>query len=376
MSLFDDTLELINRGKKGYNKGLPFGFDRLSKYIPNIQQGTCYLVAGESGSGKTSVVDDMFVFNPYNYLYELKHNDQLKLEFDGVIPRLKIIYYTLEIERRRKTAKAIARRIYDKYNILIDLDYILSKGKNRISSEIYNYVISTKSYFDELEDIVEFHDNPINPTGINIYLDAYAKQNGKNVIISETKVDDIIYQKTKYIPNNPNLYTIIIVDHVGLIKKEKDKEGHLLDNKGKIDKISEYFKEQRNKHNFTTVLVQQLNRTLAASERQAKFSNKEVTLRIQSDDLKQTGNTIEDSDIVMGLFSPNKYDLTNYDGYNIVMLQDRYRSLQIIKNRDGNTDLNVGLFYLGEIGKFKELNLPNEITEKQYTNMTKIKKHE
>lgn len=43
-SIFDDVLEKVDRGRAGLNVGLPMGFNRLVEYLPNIQQGTYYLI--------------------------------------------------------------------------------------------------------------------------------------------------------------------------------------------------------------------------------------------------------------------------------------------------------------------------------------------
>lgn len=43
-SIFDNALSKIDRGRSGLNEGLPMGFNRLVNYLPNIQQGTYYLV--------------------------------------------------------------------------------------------------------------------------------------------------------------------------------------------------------------------------------------------------------------------------------------------------------------------------------------------
>ena len=44
MSTFDRALDQIESGREGTNKGIPIAFNRLRKYLPNIQQKTYYLV--------------------------------------------------------------------------------------------------------------------------------------------------------------------------------------------------------------------------------------------------------------------------------------------------------------------------------------------
>jgi len=84
--IFNNVIEKIERGKEGLNTGLYMGFDRLVEYIPGIQQGTYYLIGGETGSGKTAFIDACFLYNPY---------DWLKAHPDSSI-KLKIFYWSLE----------------------------------------------------------------------------------------------------------------------------------------------------------------------------------------------------------------------------------------------------------------------------------------
>lgn len=304
MSLFDDTINLVNKGIEGGNIGLPMGFNRLIEFVPNIQQGTYYLIGGETGSGKTAFVDDAFLYNPFDWLYG---NPDSKI-------KLKVIYYSFEIEKRRKIIKAICRKLFIDYNIIVDVNYVLSRGKNRISNEIYQKVISTKEYFDKMEDILTIHDIPKHSTSIKIDLDNFFKQNGKINKVSEFK--------SEYIPNDNNLYTICIIDHIGLSKKNNINET----NKLKIDNLSSMLYELRNKYNLIPVVISQLNRSISSSDR-----FKLEMIRPQLSDFKETGNTQEDANIIMCLFNPYRYQIGNYDKYNINILQDRFRGLSILK---------------------------------------------
>ena len=89
--IFDRVINKINRGQQGLNKGLPMGFERLVQFIPGIQQGTYYLIGGETGSGKTAFTDDAFLYNPY---------DWYKASDTGI--KLKVFYWSLEIDKEIK----------------------------------------------------------------------------------------------------------------------------------------------------------------------------------------------------------------------------------------------------------------------------------
>ena len=61
ISFFDNAMSSIERGRKGLNKGIPIPFNRLRKYLPNIQQKTYYLVGAGTKVGKTSLADDILL---------------------------------------------------------------------------------------------------------------------------------------------------------------------------------------------------------------------------------------------------------------------------------------------------------------------------
>jgi len=125
--------------------------------------------------------------------------------------------------------------------------------------------------------------------------------------------------------------------------------------------VSKTLVDFRNKCNWTPIVVQQLNRTLSSVDR-FKLDRVEPQLS----DFKDTGNTQEDANIVMSIFSPMRYDIQKYRGYKIDTLKDRFRSLSLLKNRDGDADKTIGLKFLGEIGLFRELPRADLMTDDDY----------
>lgn len=320
--IFDDVKQKIEDGRQGLNEGIHMGYERLHKFIPGIQQSTYYLIGGELGTGKSAFVDEAFVYNPYDYILSGKCNQKFH-----------ILYFSLEIDKVRKIAKAIARRIFHKYKILIDINYVLSKGKNRISDEIYNFVLDQCEYFYKLEEFVTFYDKPENPTGIWKNVLDYSKNNGKWI---SNKINETEFVPAEYIPNDPNKYTILIVDHIGLMRNERG-----FTKKQNIDKLSEYAIILRNKCRFSPVLIQQLNRSMSSAER---FNINRVEPQLS--DFKETGNTQEDADLVLAVFNPSRYDIKNFYGYNTALLKNRCRTLHILKINTILLDFSLIISYL------------------------------
>jgi replicative DNA helicase len=352
MKYKDVLREKIDAGRLGLNKGLPHGFNRLVEFIPGIQQSTYYLVGAESSVGKSAFVNNSFVFNPIDWYIANKDKTDVKL---------KIHYYSFEISKEMMLYKAACRKIWMDYGILLDVNYVLSRGKHKISQEHYDLVISSLDYFDELEDILYIQDIPKNPTAIWKAELEHARQNGKGITDELMLVGD-------YKPNNPNLYTLIVVDHISLIKKEMGGQ-----TKDLIDKLSELMIILRNKCHFTPVIVQQLNRA-GNDPTRIKMDRMEPMLS----DFKDSGNTVNDANVVLSLFSPARYEMDVHKGYKINPkdggLGGRYRSLSVLKNRDGEADKTIGLEFVGEVGAFSELPKASTITDNDYKRVNLIKK--
>lgn len=194
--IFDKVLNNIDLGMKGGNEGIPHGFDRLSKYIPNIQKARYNIITGGSGSGKSALADTMYVFNPLDWYIKNKDNTDIKLN---------VLYFSLEIDESRIISKQIARKIYKDHGLILDVNYILSYGANRISQEHYDLVKSYREYFDNLEEYLTIYGSEgSNPTGIKARLRDYAEKHGR---FEEHN------GRLRYIENDENLYTIVVIDH-------------------------------------------------------------------------------------------------------------------------------------------------------------------
>jgi hypothetical protein len=102
------------------------------------------------------------------------------------------------------TIKYLARRIYKKHGILLDVNYILSRGKYKVSQEHYDLVIRELPILEQIDNILLVQDLPKNPTGIWNDLLKLANDNGVGI----EKADNGNYQfiqNVDYKPKNPNL---------------------------------------------------------------------------------------------------------------------------------------------------------------------------
>lgn len=73
------------------------------------------------------------------------------------------------------------------------------------------------------------------------------------------------------------------------------------------------------------------------------------------------------ADLVLGLFAPTRYEISDYRGYNINKMKDSYRSLIFLKDRNyGLANNYVHLYFNGATNTFKELPIKEQMTDDIY----------
>jgi len=341
---FEHLAKEVELGLSDRNNGIPMGFDRLNRYV-GIRKSMYFLVGGLTGSGKTSFIDDAFVLNPFDWYRSVQNRKDIKL---------KIIYRSMERSRTYKFAKWISRRIFLDYGMIIPVSKMLGWQKEKMTKDEHDLFLTYRDYMGELNECVTIIDGPENPVGIAKELKAYALENGTIERLDE-------FNKI-YIPNHENEVTIVVIDHIGLLKTTKDQPTK----KEAIDKMSDELRYARDFYGYTPVVVSQFNRSISNPMR---IKNGDVEPQLE--DFAESSSTQNDADIVMALFDPLRYKVADPSGYNLDKLRDDFgakyfRSLRLIKNSYGEDDIRIGLGFLGQIGMFKELPRRKDMTDDDY----------
>ena len=339
---FEQLKHEVQAGLDGRNNGIPMGFSRLNRYI-GIRKSMYFLVGGLTGSGKTSFIDDAFVLNPFDW-YISQKDPKLKL---------RIIYRSMERSRTYKLAKWVSRRIFLDQGFIIPVPKLLG-WTDKMTKDEHDLFLMYEDYINNMNDVITIIDGPENPVGIAKELKAHALQHGRI-----EQVDD--YNK-QYFPNNENEITIIVIDHIGLLKLTKDQTTK----KSAIDKMSDELRFARDFYGYTPVVVSQFNRDISNPIR---IKNGDVEPQLE--DFADSSQTQNDADVVLALFDPIRYKVADPSGYNMEKLTDQYgakyfRSLRLIKNSYGEDDIRIGLGFMGQIGMFKELPKRKDITDVDY----------
>lgn len=336
-------MSLQNRIKDGINGkyvGLSNGFKRVNDYIFGVQKRCYTLIGGDSGTYKTTVLD---------YILSNAIEDAIS---KGI--KINVFYYSFEIDALSKKCNWLSRAVANKYGKIIPPQKI--KGF-RTSDNEEEFTLTTEeqqmidSCIDEVEELfskINFIFEPLNPTGIRNELFKHFESRGK--VLYEPYVDENGKEKQRiigYTPNDENEITIAAIDHLALMKEERN-----FDTKQNIDKMSEYTIFLRNTFGLCSFYLQQFNDGLSSVER---FKLKGVDLSPQKSDFKDSRNPYTDSDIVIGLMAPYKLDMTTCLGYDVNLLKRRMVMLKIIKNRLADDNIAIGLYVKPETGSFIEL---------------------
>ena len=339
---FELLKEEIQAGLDGRNAGIPMGFNRLNRYI-GIRKRIYTLVGGLTGSGKTSFVDDAYVLNPFDWF----------ISQDNPKVKLKIIYRSMERSRTYKFAKWISRKIFYDYGIIIPVGKMLG-WTDKMTKDEHDIFLTYKEYMEKMEEVITIIDGPENPVGISKELKEYALQNGR--------IEQLDTHNKIYIPNDENVITLVIIDHIGLLKTTKD----LSTKKQVIDKMSDELRYARDFFGYSPVVVSQFNRDISNPIR---IKNGDVEPQLE--DFKESSQTQDDADVILALFDPMRYKVADPSGYDLNKLKDEFgakyfRSVRLIKNSYGEDDIRIGLGFLGQVGMFKELPKRKDITDSDY----------
>lgn len=342
--------ERIHNGINGNYKGLNNGFDRLNSVIFGIQRGVYILLGGNSGTGKSTVVD-------YMLLNAIRDAEQRGI-------KLNVFYYSFEIDELSKKCNWLSNYIYQKHNIVIPTEKIKGLGDNRLEDWELALIDECIPEVEEIFNKINFTFSSINPTGVRNelikFMEARGRFDKKPYIDSNGDTKEKI---VRYVPNDPDEYNLVILDHMALLHKERG-----FQTKEVIDKYSEYCTSLRNLYGISFINIQQFNQSLSSIER-IKF--KGADLSPSQSDFRDSTNPYNDCDVALGLMCPRKLDITESLKYDITVLKEKFLLLKVIKNRLSRDNVSIGLYANFKAGSFEELPPAEQMTPADYIKYSK-----
>lgn len=336
MNEFERLLQEVTDGIEGKNESIPIGLPRLGKYA-NWRKRIFTLLFSSTGAGKSSLADDM-ILNACEWCIKNSKSTGRKIKF---------ILFSMERAKHYRIAKWISRKIFIDKGLVIPVPKLLGWWSEKLSPcefEIFNMY---KDYVDMLlTDYIDIYEGARSSSDIYRILKEYFEKNGEY-----TTHPDNPYKKI-YIPHDPNVIVVPVIDHGNLTKRTKDYPTK----KQAVDNLCELMQGFRDLEGASPFWIAQVGRSISNPLR-LKDTEAELTL----DDVKESGDMGDACDIALSLFDPVKYKQGSKTGYNPMEFLDKnngakyFRSIQICKSSYGEDDLRIPLAFNGFCGQFKEL---------------------
>lgn len=343
----DELYNEISRGREGKNIGLTTGLEKLDGVIHGIQRRSLVAIGGSTGSGKSSLALDVYVFKPLIQL------------MDKGPSKIKIVYYSLELSRRVILAKLLSLYVSYKYNEIITYSEILSFDVP-LSDYKNEFLQKAKDWLSRASKFLDIRDAQLTVEAFIATQMSYYTAFGKF-----TQVQSEGQTVVNYEWNDPDMYFISITDHLGLVGSKE-----VMDN---LIKQIIYF---RDTCGGTYVTIQQLNRGQQSIDRKKAGQMAETNLS----DFKDSGGATEGAEVVIGMYYPYREGMGSCRGYKIIdptgdkdrCLNSRFRLLIVLKNRFGVSEVGVPAGFYGEIGSFRSLPLPADMTDYDYVKYNNV----
>ena len=337
LSGLEEFFKLVDEGREGHNIGLSTGSAKLDLYADGYLPGVSFLIGGASGTGKTT-------FTLYRYVY-CPLVAYLRGECQERDPHWKM--FSLEMTRSQVYAKLVSMYIFDNYGVELRFKQIFSRGKDCIlSDEEYELLTKCKDFIKILDERLSFFEGSLNEA-------TYLKEMNEELEKWGT------FEDGRYIPNNPHMILGVVIDHMTLIKASNGRS-----KKEEIDAISRDSVQIRNNTKIVSpIMISQFNRNSNGQERM-----KQGLQDPSIEDYKDSGSLVEDSMVVIGLFSPHKYKLSTYKKYNIKTLEQCFIGVFILKSRFGASDMMIPTGFYGDCSHYADLPKPENIYDyEKYT---------
>lgn len=339
---------------------IPWSLPRLSSILPGVRQKQFTIISAQSKGGKSQLANYLYMFEPIDWY--LKNRDSTNIT-------LKVFYFSLEISADLLIISAISYKLFKSYGIIISPDNLQSVFAGYTLDDRLLKIIDSREFQQwlmEFQSIVTIHDDIRNTTGISLTMKSYAESNGhyeyksidwQNEDGSSTRKEVI----DRYVPDRPDEYVVVLVDHAGLISPQKD-QSSLYEAIGELS--SKIFLKFRDRWGYSPVLIQQQT----ANSTDAQYTNRgEVMverLKPNPEGLADNKSTKNDANLMISLFWPYNYKIPSYNGWDLARIGMNHRELLINLNRNGISSASIDLMFLGACNYFAEL--PREPSERVY----------
>jgi replicative DNA helicase len=353
--MFNEIIKKIEENKKlkesGKTTSILLPFKRFSKIFSGFQKSSQILITANSGIGKTKLAKFLTVTHVYNFAKQHPEIDY------------KLFYFALEESTEFFWLGMISTMLYEKHNLSVSPNQLKSLGEYILSDDALNKIKDCQEIIEDMQKHIEVIDYLFNPYGCYKYIaDWFA-----NPEIGKEEFDTSHAEKIskKYIYKNPNLWVFVVTDNLNLLTPEQEDKGSLHSAMGRYSKQF-CLKGFTKKYQCVTINIQQ---QASDTEKQEYYQGQSIEQKLEPslNGLGDNKTTQRECDLVLGLFAPERYNISTHRKYNIKLLKNHYRSLMVLKDRnDGLINTYVPLYFNGATNFFSELEPVEEIDYNKY----------
>jgi hypothetical protein len=341
MNLFSETIKNIEQKaeikQNGSFNGIPYPYPRLAEFVPSIDRETVTGITSYTGAAKSKFMRYTYIMHPYEFSII---NDYPIL----------IDYYALEDSAMKVYKNILCHYLGMKHKLKVSTFDLDSKFRT-LSSEVLKRIKEGEKYLQDFSNKVRIKDHLTYPYAI--YKDVLKTAGELGEII--TKPADYDAAKTQIVGFKPkdNTHWLAVCDNLNNMDKEK----HHHDKKEAMDSFvqrdcrllySKVFK-------MSWVIIHQ--QALEAERQQFTNAGGSILEKIKPSlaNLGGTKEVVRSYHLVLSLFAPHKFKIENYKGYDIKLIGNNFREIEILKNNDGFDNVSVPLYFDGASEFFREL---------------------
>tara|TARA_B110000037_G_C17112258_1_gene502350 strand:- start:67 stop:1233 length:1167 start_codon:yes stop_codon:yes gene_type:complete len=360
MGLFTDhVITPIKNGLDKGDKGIPIPLKKLSRYINYIEKGQVVVISGRPESGKSGLMDYMYFINVFKQWHEsiyqkvpgpggleiVKKNEEGEPIENGFDRRpMKMFYFSMKSDLRLKMQKWLCLYLKLEFNIVIDIPTLTSGvGKMfNLSTEHIAAINEAKLFFDEFEkEVLTLSRGRKTPSSIHNEVNNYMLSIG-HIDDTGTYMYDQGYEGTK---------VFLYVDNVEYLETETD-GFQMMTEEGLKRSIGEKVTELKELYGVTSFLISP-----------SKLSNSRM-VKDSEPSYKDLGVYAKVADIGLVTYNPYNENNNKFGGYPVEDLiirgNNRFRTVTIVRNYNGQSNITVGCLFYGECGWFIETSFPSD----------------
>lgn len=348
MSLFDKyIIDAVKNGLENPNKGIPIPLKKLSRFTNYIERGQYTVIGGKPTSGKTALMDFIYMINVYKWWRELGYDEEGRPIDNPNRPPLKMFYFNMKSKPAIKWQKWICLYLKLEYGIIIDIPTLTGQiGRlYDLDEGLIEKIKSAKEFFEDFEnDVMHMISGHKQPTSIFNIVHDYMHEIGR------------IDESGNYVLDDEHVGSIVclFVDNTNFLLPEAE---------GFQNTSVEGLKRKLNEHADILSKFYKVNVTLVVPSK-SSYSSK---VKDSEPSYKELGVFADSTDLGLITYNPYNENNNKYLGYDVddtvIKGKTRLRTVSVVRNPKGLENVTVGMWFFGECGYFAEAPHPTQVED-------------